>query len=127
MGIARGERTLSGEETLQTLIARGLVVGRNLRLGHGSPNDYNPCWVIEIGDEAIVGAGSVVTKDISRTVAVGSPARPIMDVEDSLDRGRADREDRPFFDARYTLSGGITPEMRHEQKRVLANGEGFVV
>ena len=104
MGIARGERTLSGEETLQTLIARGLVVGRKLRLG------------------------SVVTKDIPpRTVAVGSPARPIMDVEDSLDRGRADREDRPFFDARYTLSGGITPEMRHEQKRVLANGEGFVV
>jgi maltose O-acetyltransferase len=179
LAIARGERTLSGEETLETLIARGLVVGRNLRLGHGSLIDYNHCWLIEIGDDvqtaprvhiiahdastfdrlgytriarvtignrvflgagvivlpgvtigddAIIGAGSVVTRDIPpRTVAAGTPARPIMDLDTYLDRIRESRKTRPFFDERYTVAGGITPEMRQEQKDALADGEGFVV
>ena len=54
------------------------------------------CWIgggaiicpgVTIGDRVIVGAGSVVTKDIkSDSVAVGVPARTLSESKDSLDR-----------------------------------------
>jgi acetyltransferase-like isoleucine patch superfamily enzyme len=38
---------------------------------------------VEIGEEAFVGAGSVVTRDVpARAVVIGAPARRIRDVED---------------------------------------------
>ena len=38
---------------------------------------------IEIGEEAFVAAGSLVTRDVSpRTLAMGSPARPIRPIRD---------------------------------------------
>jgi acetyltransferase-like isoleucine patch superfamily enzyme len=38
---------------------------------------------VEIGEEAFVGAGAVVTKDVPpRKVVVGSPARVLRDVPD---------------------------------------------
>ncbi len=38
---------------------------------------------VTIGDDAVVGAGSVVTKDVpARTVAVGSPARLVRTIEE---------------------------------------------
>ena len=39
------------------------------------------CPGVEIGEEAFVGAGAVVTKDVApRTVVVGNPARVLRDV-----------------------------------------------
>ena len=43
---------------------------------------------LEIGEEAVVGAGSVVTRDVgARTVVLGSPARFVRDVTDAELRG----------------------------------------
>ena len=58
-------------------LVKGPVVRRGARVGGGAIL----CPGVEIGEEAFVGAGAVVTKDVApRTVVVGSPARVIREV-----------------------------------------------
>jgi acetyltransferase-like isoleucine patch superfamily enzyme len=61
---------------------RGPTIRRGARVGGGAIL----CPGVEIGEEAFVGAGAVVTKDVApRVVVVGSPARVLRDVpEDEL-------------------------------------------
>jgi acetyltransferase-like isoleucine patch superfamily enzyme len=55
-------------------LMKGPTIRRGARIGGGAIL----CPGIEIGEDAFVGAGAVVTKDVpSRTVVVGSPARVI--------------------------------------------------
>lgn len=57
--------------------ARPLTVGDNVWLGGG----VIVCPGVSIGDDSVIGAGSVVTEDIPANVlAVGSPARPVRDL-----------------------------------------------
>jgi acetyltransferase-like isoleucine patch superfamily enzyme len=57
----------------------GPTIRRGARVGGGAIL----CPGVEIGEEAFVGAGAVVTKDVpSRVVVVGSPARVLRDVPD---------------------------------------------
>ena len=56
---------------------RGPTIRRSARVGGGAIL----CPGVEVGEEAFVGAGAVVTKDVPpRTVVVGSPARVIREV-----------------------------------------------
>ena len=56
---------------------RGPTIRRGARIGGGAIL----CPGIEIGEDAVVGAGAVVTKDVPpRVVVVGSPARVLRDV-----------------------------------------------
>ena len=66
--------------TEQRLAAmRGPTIRRGARVGGGAIL----CPGIEVGEEAFVGAGAVVTKDVpARKVVVGSPARVLRDVPD---------------------------------------------
>jgi len=58
---------------------RGPTIRRGARVGGGAIL----CPGIEIGEEAFVGAGAVVTKDVpARVVVVGSPARVLREVPD---------------------------------------------
>ena len=58
---------------------KGPTVRRGARIGGGAIL----CPGIEIGEEAFVGAGAVVTKDVPpRTVVVGNPARVLREVPD---------------------------------------------
>ncbi|MCF2706408.1 sugar O-acetyltransferase [Arcanobacterium haemolyticum] len=57
--------------------ARPIVIGNNVWLGGG----VIVCPGVTIGDDSVIGAGSVVTRDIpSGVVAVGNPARVIRPV-----------------------------------------------
>jgi acetyltransferase-like isoleucine patch superfamily enzyme len=60
-------------------LMKGPTIRRGARVGGGAillPG-------VEIGEEAFVGAGAVVTKDVPpKTVVVGSPARVLRDVPD---------------------------------------------
>ena len=56
---------------------KGPTIRRSARVGGGAII----CPAVEIGEEAFVGAGAVVTKDVpARKVVVGSPARVLRDV-----------------------------------------------
>ena len=58
-------------------LIKGPTIRRGARIGGGAIL----CPGIEIGEEAFVGAGAVVTKDVPpRVVVVGSPARVLRDV-----------------------------------------------
>jgi acetyltransferase-like isoleucine patch superfamily enzyme len=68
------------EERLAAM--RGPTIRRGARVGGGAVL----CPGVEIGEEAFVGAGAVVTKDVSpRMLVVGNPARVLREVpEDEL-------------------------------------------
>jgi acetyltransferase-like isoleucine patch superfamily enzyme len=60
-------------------LIKGPTIRRGARVGGGAIL----CPGVEIGEEAFVGAGAVVTKDVPpRKVVVGSPARVLRDVPD---------------------------------------------
>ena len=58
-------------------LVKGPTIRRGARVGGGAIL----CPGVEIGEEAFVGAGAVVTKDVPpRVVVVGNPARVLRDV-----------------------------------------------
>ena len=58
---------------------KGPTIRRGARVGGG----VVICPALEIGEEAFIGAGAVVTKDVpARAVMVGNPARRVRDVAD---------------------------------------------
>jgi acetyltransferase-like isoleucine patch superfamily enzyme len=59
-------------------LMRGPTIRRSARVGGGAIL----CPGVEVGEEAFVGAGAVVTRDVPpRVVVVGSPARVLRDVQ----------------------------------------------
>ncbi len=68
--------------------ARPVVIGRNVWIGDGAM----VCKGVTIGDNAVIGARSVVTRDIpANVVAAGAPAAPVKTLDpDGPFRTRAD-------------------------------------
>lgn len=78
----RAIRTASGEEKLLCW-AKPVHIGKDCWFGAS----VTVCPGVTIGDNSVIGAGSVVTKDIpANMVAVGSPCRVIREI------GQRDRE-----------------------------------
>lgn len=91
-GIYIGDGTLIGHSTVLATLDHGLLpeerhdlipnpihIGRNVWIGSNS----SILSGVTIGDNAVIGAGSVVTKDIPENmIAVGSPARVIRSIYD---------------------------------------------
>jgi acetyltransferase-like isoleucine patch superfamily enzyme len=74
--VTTNDNYMGRTEKRKTLM-KGPTIRRSARVGGGSII----CPGIEIGEEAFVGAGAVVTKDVPpRKLVVGSPARVLRDV-----------------------------------------------
>jgi acetyltransferase-like isoleucine patch superfamily enzyme len=68
-----------GRTERRLALIKGPTIRRGARIGGGAIL----CPGVEIGEEAFVGAGAVVTKDVAaRVVVVGNPARVLRDVPD---------------------------------------------
>jgi len=68
---------LMGRTEARHALTKGPTIRRGARIGGGAIL----CPGVEVGEEAFVGAGAVVTKDVPpRVVVVGSPARVLRDV-----------------------------------------------
>jgi maltose O-acetyltransferase len=79
---------------------------------------------VTIGDDAIVGAGSIVTRDVAAgTLVAGNPARKLADTEAYIARHTAAMADKPVWGWDYTVRGGATPEKRVALRDA---GEGYV-
>jgi acetyltransferase-like isoleucine patch superfamily enzyme len=79
--VTTNDNFMGRTEKRKTLM-KGPTIRRSARVGGGAII----CPGVEIGEEAFVGAGAVVTKDVpARKIVVGSPARVLRDVnEDEL-------------------------------------------
>ena len=74
---------------------------------------------VTIGPNAIVAAGSVVTKDVAPGVVVaGIPARPIARVDDLVKRLEAKTKTLPWADLIARREGGYDPAMEPELQRM---------
>jgi acetyltransferase-like isoleucine patch superfamily enzyme len=76
--VTSNDNFMGRTERRRKLVA-GPTIRRGARIGAGAVI----CPGVEIGEEAFVGAGSVVTKDVPpRVLVVGNPARFLRDVPD---------------------------------------------
>ena len=75
--VTTNDNFMGRTEKRRTLM-KGPTIRRGARVGGGAIL----CPGIDIGEEAFIGAGAVVTKDVpARKLVVGSPARVLRDVE----------------------------------------------
>jgi acetyltransferase-like isoleucine patch superfamily enzyme len=74
--VTTNDNFMGRTEKRHTLVA-GPTIRRGARIGGGAVL----CPAVEIGEEAFVGAGAVVTKDVpARMLVVGNPARVLREV-----------------------------------------------
>lgn len=82
---------------------------------------------VKIGARSIVGAGSVVTKDVPpNTIVAGNPARPIYDVDEFLAAIEKERGTNRVFGSEYEISL-LTPEKIAELVAAAASEKGYIV
>ena len=80
---------------------------------------------VNIGKGSIIGAGSVVTKDIPELeVWAGIPAKRICSVKEYIDK--ICKENYKLFNSHYKIGCGITLEMQHELQREIEE-KGWVL
>jgi maltose O-acetyltransferase len=98
-------------------------IGRNCFLGHS----VIVLAGVTIGDDSIIGAGSVVTKSIpARSVAAGNPAKVICSLDEYLAKIKEARGDKKIFDSSYHIQY-LTREKRAELLEYADKGQGYIV
>ena len=128
VGFAPGVKVLAHDGSLKkylgyTRIGK-VVIEDNVFIGAGSivlPN-------VRIGANSIIGAGSVVSRDIPpNMVAAGNPIKVIKKLDEFLDMHRQQMTRFPCFGVEYTLDGNVTSERKEEMNNRMVEGQGYVV
>lgn len=100
-----------------------VVIGNDVFVGAGTiilPNTH-------IGDKCIIGAGSVVSKDIpANSVAAGSPAKVIMSYDDYASRHKKKMTQENTYDESFTMSHNVSNRKKQEMRDALKKGVGYV-
>lgn len=82
---------------------------------------------VTIGENSIIGTGSVVTKSIpDNVVAAGSPAKVICSIKEYEAKVCQDFEGAAVFSSQYTLREGIDKNKKEEMNKLLEHNTGFV-
>ena len=82
---------------------------------------------ITIGANSIIGAGSIVTKDIpANTIAAGNPARVIASTDEYLERIKKCRQGKKIFDTSYYIER-LDEKKRNEMLSSVADDISFIV
>jgi len=82
---------------------------------------------VTIGPNSIVGAGSVVTKDVSpNSVAAGNPARVISSLDDYLEKVRSISKTKGVFSKEYAIHM-LDGTKRNEVLKSLEDSIGFII
>lgn len=101
-----------------------VIIGDNVFIGAGTivlPN-------VTIGSNSIIGAASLVNKDVPDNVVVaGNPARILCSLDSFLAKHKEQMKRFPCFGKEYTLTEGVTPEMKTEMNQSLVDDQGYVV
>lgn len=97
---------------------------------------HNNCFIgagaiilpgVSIGPNSIIGAGSVVTKDVPpHTVAAGNPARIISSLEDYLGKIKQLSKDKTIFTDEYSIEK-LDKKKMEEIIRSIGDSMGFIV
>lgn len=83
---------------------------------------------VEIGPQAIIGAGSVVTRSIpSQAVAVGNPARVIYSLNDYLEKHRAQQENVPNFPYEEADVRSMNEVAKNYMRKLLKKKCGYIM
>ena len=110
---------------VKSLIKRGLVVGAHFQFEKGLLIDKIYPHLITIGDDVIIGAGSVVSRDLpGGTVCAGCPAKVICTLEEYKQRILNKKEDLPIYE--FSLDPlRMTEHQKLRQKEELKNTFGL--
>lgn len=101
-----------------------VIIGNNVYIGAST----TVLPGVRIGDNAIIGAGSVVTKDIpANMVYAGNPAKPLYRLDEYLDKEKENMNKMPVFEEKYTVRAGVTNELKEQMQRELENTKGYIV
>lgn len=82
---------------------------------------------VTIGPRSIIGAGSIVTRDIpENSVAVGHPARVICTLDEYLSKRKQSAQNRGVLGQEY-WEENLTEERKGQMRALLLSGEGFIL
>ena len=82
---------------------------------------------VTVGKNAVVAAGSIVTKSVEPdTVVGGNPARFIMNTSALMEKHAAAFRDAILYDETWTIRNGITDEMKKKMSDDLNQNVGYI-